>query len=46
MGKRQSFLDIELRDLFKIKPGSSHHGTMETNPIRNHEVESSIPGLA
>ena len=27
------------------KPGSSHHGTAETNPTRNHEVAGSIPGL-
>ena len=26
--------------------GSSHRGAAETNPIRNHEVEGSIPGLA
>ena len=26
--------------------GSSCHGTMETNPIRNHEVVGLIPGLA
>ena len=26
--------------------GSSHHGTAETNPTRNHEVAGSIPGLA
>ena len=25
---------------------SSCHGTVETNPTRNHEVVSSIPGLA
>ena len=25
---------------------SSHRGTAETNPIRNHEVVGSIPGLA
>ena len=25
---------------------SSHHGTAETNPTRNHEVVGSIPGLA
>ena len=29
----------------KIK-GSSYHGAVETNPIRNHEVVGSIPGLA
>ena len=25
---------------------SSHQGTVETNPTRNHEVVGSIPGLA
>ena len=25
---------------------SSHHGAVETNPTRNHEVSGSIPGLA
>ena len=27
------------------KPGSSHRGSAETNPTRNHEVAGSIPGL-
>ena len=32
---------------FKILDlGSSRHGTVETNPTRNHEVAGSIPGLA
>ena len=26
--------------------GSSHHGAVETNLTRNHEVAGSIPGLA
>ena len=26
--------------------GSSHHGTEETNPTRNHEVSGSISGLS
>ena len=31
----------------KIRKGeSSCHGTVETNPTRNHEVAGSIPGLA
>jgi len=25
--------------------GSSSHGSVETNPTRNHEVADSIPGL-
>ena len=28
------------------KKWSSHHGTAETNPTRNHEVAGSITGLA
>ena len=30
----------------KRKWRSSRPGTMETNPIRNHEIAGSIPGLA
>ena len=30
----------------KKKKRSSHHGSVETNPTRNHEVASLIPGLA
>ena len=30
----------------KIKLGSSHRGTVETNQTRNHEVVGLIPGLA
>ena len=38
--------DIEDTNLLeKITRGSSHHGTVETNPTRNHEVLGSIPGL-
>ena len=33
---------IEIREMLKY----THHGTVETNPIRNHEVAGSIPGLA
>ena len=29
----------------KFGCGSSSHGTAETNPTRNHEVEDLIPGL-
>ena len=29
----------------KDVPGSSHHGAVEMNPTRNHDVEGSIPGL-
>ena len=29
----------------KYEDWSSHCGTVETNPPRNHEVESLIPGL-
>ena len=39
---------IELYLFFKYLTNycSSHHGTAETNPTRNHEVVGSIPGLA
>ena len=36
------FLEDEVKKLTR----SSHCGTAETNPTRNHEVEGSIPGLA
>ena len=29
-----------------IQDRGSHHGTVETNPTKNHEVVGSIPGLA
>ena len=32
-------------DFYKEKDRSSHCGTVETNPTRNHEVAGSIPGL-
>ena len=28
-----------------LKRGSSRHGSVETNPTRNHEVSGWIPGL-
>ena len=28
-----------------LKYRNSHHGAVETNPTRNHEVAGSIPGL-
>ena len=34
------------RFLKKLKIGSSHRGTVEINPTRNHEVTGSVPGLA
>ena len=34
-----------LIDQEKFSGGSSHHGAVETNPTRNNEVVSSIPGL-
>ena len=37
---------VDKWDSIKIKNSwSSHHGTEETNPTRNHEVAGSIPGL-
>ena len=32
--------------LKRLYSGSSRHGTVETNPTGNHEVEGSIPGLS
>ena len=39
---------IESRNTIAYKDllGSSHSGTVETNPTRNHKVVGSIPGLA
>ena len=40
-------IPMDLSELIKDVPrGSSHRGTVETNPTRNHEVAGSIPGLA
>ena len=39
MAKRQK------KKKLRRKTRSSHRGTMETNPTRNHEVVGSIPGL-
>ena len=30
---------------YKSETGSYHHGAVEMNPTRNHEVAGSIPGL-
>ena len=35
-----------LLDLQICLAWSSHHGTVEMNPTRNHEVAGSIPGFA
>ena len=32
-------------EIIKQITGSSHHGTAETNPTRNHKLVGSIPGL-
>ena len=32
--------------MYKNKSRSSHHGPVETNPTRNHNVSGSIPGFA
>ena len=38
---------LRLLGIFNFyKLGSSHHGAVETNLTRNHEVAGSIPGLA
>ena len=34
------------KEVMKILKGSSHHGSMETNPSSNHEFVGLIPGLA
>ena len=35
------------QEVINVGPSrSSHHGTVETNPTRTHEVVGSIPGLA
>ena len=31
---------------YKNPQDRTHHGPVEMNPTRNHEVEGSIPGLA
>ena len=49
----ENFYDINHSSIFldqspktkEIKAWSSHHGTVEMNLTRNHEVVSSIPGL-
>ena len=45
----KQMMKITSKSLLKIinenKMGSSHHGTVETNLTRNHEVAGSIPGL-
>ena len=42
MNKRKILLETQnVKNIFK----SSRHGSAETNPIRNHEVSGSIPGL-
>ena len=32
-------------DILKVRRGSSHHGAVEANQTRNHEVLGSTPGL-
>ena len=32
--------------IFKMEMRSSHHGAVEMNPTRNHEIAGSMPGLA
>ena len=41
-------VDPQVAEEIKVKrrDRSSHHGTVETNPTRNHEVVGLIPGLA
>ena len=46
--ERGKVLDMSLKVAFYLFPEnwSSCHGAVEMNPIRNHEVAGSIPGLA
>ena len=47
---KQDFIKTEsfccVKDTIKRMKGSSRPGAAEVNPTRNHEVASSIPGLA
>ena len=46
---QKSAFDVTLTGRHHFQKGkdwSSHHGTVKTNPTRNHEVTGSIPGLA
>ena len=48
--KAQNFLELSPRnyninDCRNIISQSSHHGVVETNPTRRHEVADLIPGL-
>ena len=42
MGVLKTKGSLAIQDRFQ----SSHHGAVEKNPTRNHEVAGSIPGLA
>ena len=42
----ENFQIIRIFKNFYFIFGSSHHGTVEMNLTRNHEVAGSIPGLA
>ena len=43
---QETVFQIVLINCSKEVVGSSHHGTAEMNPTRNHEVAGSIPGLS
>ena len=48
-GKVESYFSVDVVFVLqdeKSYGGSSHHGAVETNPTRNHEVSGSTPGLA
>ena len=45
MPKKTGF-KMDHRPSVKCHTRGSRHGTVETNPTRNHEVAGSIPGLA
>ena len=42
----EHFVTAGSRNMLKKCWWSSRHGAAETNPTKNHEVSSSIPGLA
>ena len=46
LSKVDKFNGTDQSTIKDFEVGSSHCGTVETNPTRNHEVVGSIPGLA
>ena len=46
LGNHSQLVFLACLQVFKNVIRSSHRGTVEMNPTRNHEVVGSIPGLA